>query len=328
MEKLANYIFRRLLSTILILFIIASVNFLVFRLMPGDPVMSMIEPGFSQEDIEQLYKQFGLDKSLGQQYILYIKNLGSLEFGHSFYSGRAVITELKERLPNTVLLLGTSLVFTMLLGVTLGILAAYKQKTLIDYLTIGSSLYAHAMPTFFFQLILLMIFGGIFHLFPVSGSMSVPPPTELFPRIIDRVYHMVLPVFSLVIIGMGSWALYVRNSMVDVLEQGYIVTARAKGLNISKILFHHAFKSILPSVITLAFLSLPQVISGAVITETVFSWHGVGRYLLQAVLRSDYPAAQGAFFMMAIAVVFCNLLADIVYGVVDPRIRVGAGEGR
>ena len=163
---------------------------------------------------------------------------------------------------------------------------------------------------------------------PIHGTMSAPPPDGSWARFLDRLWHLILPAGSNILIGFGSWALYTRNTMLEALGQDYIVTARAKGLPRSEVLYHHALRSVLPPIVTLIFMSLPGAVSGAVITESIFSWHGVGRYLLDATLQMDYPAAQGAFYLIALAVIISNLMADIAYGLVDPRIRVGAGAGK
>lgn len=323
-----QYILRRFLYALVTLFVILSLNFAIFRLMPGDATTMIIDPRFTPEAIAELRKQFGLDESLTVQYVNYLKSLLTFDFGLSFTSRRPVIQELGERLPNTLILLGTAFLFTMGLGIAVGVFAAARQGSLIESTVTASGLFAHAMPTFFLELIALLLFGYYFPICPIRGSMSAPPPQGFIPALLDRLHHMVLPVGCLVLIGFGSWALYTRNSMLEALGQDYIVTARAKGLSRREILYRHAFRSILPPIITIVFLSLPGIVSGAVVTETIFSWFGVGKYLLDAVLQQDYPAAQGAFYLIALAVVISNLMADVVYGLVDPRIRVGAGEER
>jgi peptide/nickel transport system permease protein len=214
---------------------------------------------------------------------------------------------------------------TAAVGISIGVYSAANRGRFTEKFVVGAGLFAHAVPGFFVQLLLLLMFGYYWPILPIHGTMSAPPPDGAFAQFLDRVWHIILPAGSNLIMGFGSWALYTRNTMLEALGQDYIVTARAKGLPKRDILYHHALRSVLPPIVTLIFMSLPGAVSGAVITESIFSWHGVGRYLLDATLQLDYPAAQGAFYLIALAVIISNLLADIAYGLVDPRIRVGAG---
>ncbi len=323
-----SYILRRVIYALIVLFVIITVNFFIFRVMPGDPVKMIIDPKMKPEVREALYEQYGLKKPMSEQYFLYLKNLLTLNLGLSFTTSRPIMDELLERLPNTLKLLGIALILEILIGVSVGIFAASKRGSAVETFVTSAGLFTHAVPGFFFQLILLLLFGFLIPIFPIRGTMSAPPPVGAWAQLLDRIHHLILPVFSLVIINFGYWALYTRNAMVEALGQDYIVTARAKGLSKKTVLRHHAFRSILPPIITIIFLSLPGIISGAVVTETIFSWFGVGRYLLDAVLKQDYPAAQGAFYFIALLTIISNFVADIVYGLVDPRIRVGGGEGK
>lgn len=323
-----TYLWRRLVYALIVLFVIVTFNFAIFRLMPGDATKMIIDPAFEPEAILELRRQFGLDEHPLVQYWKYITSLLRFDLGLSFGSRRPVVDELMERLPNTIVLFLVSFVMTASAGVAVGVYAASRRGTFADNLVTGSGLFAHAVPVFWIQLLLLMLFGYYVPILPIRGTISAPPPDGFLLALLDRVHHLILPAGSLTIIGLGSWALYTRNTMLEALGQDYIVTARAKGLPRRDILYRHALRSVLPPIVTLVFMSLPGAVSGAVITETIFSWHGVGRYLLDAVLQQDYPAAQGAFYLIALAVIISNLLADMAYGLVDPRIRVGAGERR
>lgn len=316
------YVWRRLLYGLITLFIILTVNFVIFRIMPGDPISLVISPEFTPEMRQLLMKQFGLDQPLPTQYVLYLKNMLTFNFGRSFYDRQPVLDELLDRLPNTLMLLGTAFVLNVFIGITLGLQMAAKQGTRLETAITGISLFLNAMPAFFVGLVLLLIFGYYWPIFPIRGTMSVPPPTEFWDIVVDRIHHLVLPVAAVVLSGYGSWYLYTRNNIVGALTQDYILTARAKGLTNREVLYRHAFRSVLPPIVTLVFLSLPGLITGAVITEQIFSLYGVGRYLIEATLRHDYPVVQGAFFIIALAVLVCNFLADLVYGLVDPRIRL------
>jgi peptide/nickel transport system permease protein len=294
----SGYWARRTGSALLVLGLVLVLNFVLFRMMPGDPVASIIAPNFSPEAKARLSEVYGLDQSLPVQFLRYVRSTLTFDFGRSFRTGRPVMEELKSRLPNTVGLLGTSLVLSF------------------------------SFPSFFVQLVLLMAFAAALPLFPLRGTLSVPPPAGGLPLLIDYLWHMALPVFSLVLLGFGGWALYVRNLMVKILGEDFILLARARGLPERNIILGHAFRTLLPPLLTIFLLSLPGIVSGAVITETVFSLHGVGRFLLEAVTGHDYPAAGASFFLLALLTVSCNLLSDLLYGLTDPRVRMERGGGR
>jgi len=320
-----SYLIRRVVYAILVLFVILTFNFVLFRLMPGDPEKMIIDPKFTPQAKMELRRLYGLDQPLYRQYINYLLSLLRFDLGLSFSTGRPVWSELKERLPNTIVLFIATFAGTATVGISLGVYAAANREKFAEKFVVGSGLFAYAVPGFFIQLLLLLLFGYYWPILPIHGTMSAPPPEGTLAVLWDRIWHLILPAGSNVLIGFGSWALYTRNTMLEALSQDYVVTARAKGIPRREILYHHALRSVLPPIVTLIFMSLPGAVSGAVITESIFSWHGVGRYLLDATLKMDYPAAQGAFYLIALAVIISNLLADIAYGLVDPRIRVGAG---
>lgn len=320
MNTLNNYWLRRVLSSLLVIAVVLSLNFFLFRLMPGDPTGSLLDPRFSPEAKQELLKSYGLDKPLSQQFFMYVKQMLTFRFGISFMSQRPVWQELAERLPNTLLLLFPALLLSAVLGTLLGVAAAKGRGRLTEKAVLLSGAISFSFPSFFVQLVLLLLLAHAFPIFPLRGSLSVPPPTGFWNLVVDRAWHMALPIVSLVLLGFGSWALYVRNLMVKVLGEDFILLARAKGLRENEVLWGHAFRTALPPIVTIFFLSLPGVISGAVITETVFSLHGIGKFLLDSVLGHDYPAAGAAFYLMSLVTVICNLLADVVYTFVDPRI--------
>ena len=323
---MTGYWVRRTGSALLVLAMVLALNFALFRMMPGDPVASIIDPNFSPEAKARLSEVYGLDKPMAVQFLHYVKSTLSFDFGVSFLTGRPVLEELRSRLPNTVALLGTSLVITALLGTWLGIKAALRRGSALEKAVLWSGALSFSFPSFFVQLVLLMAFAASMPLFPLRGTLSVPPPQGVLPLAADYLWHMALPVFSLVLLGFGGWALYVRNLMVKILGEDFILLARARGLPSKNILWGHAFRTLLPPLLTIFLLSLPGVVSGAVITETVFSLHGVGRFLLEAVTGHDYPAAGASFFLLALLTVGCNLLSDVLYGVTDPRVRLDRGK--
>lgn len=316
------YVWRRVGYGLITLFVIMTLNFVIFRIMPGDPVSLIMSPDFTPEMRALLRETYGLDQPMLTQYFLYLKNTIMFDFGRSFYNRQPVLDELLSRLPNTLMLLGTAFLLNVVIGVTLGLRMATRPGSRLETTVTGVSLFLNAMPGFFVGLLLLLAFGYYWPIFPIRGTMSVPPPVEFWPMIVDRLYHFVLPVTAVTLSGYGSWYLYTRNNVIGALSQDYVLTARAKGLPANQVLYRHAFRSVLPPIVTLVFLSLPGLITGAVITETIFSLYGVGRYLIEATTQQDYPVVQGAFFIIALSVLVCNLLADLVYGLVDPRIRL------
>lgn len=316
-----RYWTKRIAGTFLVLAVVLVLNFLLFRMMPGDPVASIIDPRFSPEAKEQLRRMYGLDLPLSKQFLLYVKQMLTFRFGISFLTQRPVWEEISSRIPNTVFLLGSSLLLSAFTGTILGIKAAVRRGTLTEKIVLWGGAVSFSFPSFFVQLVLLMCFSYFVPLFPLRGSMSVPPPQGIIASAADYIWHMALPVLSLAMLGFGGWALYVRNLMVKILGEDFVLMARARGLPSRQIIWGHAFRTILPPIMTIFLLALPGVVSGAVITETVFSLNGVGRFLLESVTGHDYPAAGAAFFLLALMTILSNLLADIAYGLVDPRVR-------
>jgi len=317
-----TFIWRRIGYGLITLFIIVTLNFVIFRIMPGDPTSLVLSPDFTPEMRQLLLEKYGLDQPLPIQYVLYLKSMLTFDFGRSFYNRQPVLEELLARLPNTLMLLGTAFVLNVFIGVTLGLRMATKQGTRLEAAVTGVSLFLNAMPGFFIGLLLLLAFAYYWPIFPIRGTMSVPPPTEFWDIVLDRIHHFILPVAAVTLSGYGSWYLYTRNNVIGALSQDYVLTARAKGLPEQVVLYRHAFRSVLPPIVTLVFLSLPGLITGAVITEQIFSLYGVGRYLIEATTQQDYPVVQGAFYIIALAVLISNMLADLAYGLVDPRIRL------
>ena len=237
-------------------------------------------------------------------------------------SRKPVWDELLSRLPSTLILMSLSMFLSAVLGIWLGIKAALNRGKFSEKLVLRAGAITSSFPGFFVQLVLLMLFARTFAIFPLRGSLSVPPPTEFFPLMADYAKHLALPVISLTILGFGGWALYVRNLMVRALGEDFVLMARARGLSSSRIVYGHAFRTILPPIVTILLMSLPGLVSGAVITESVFSLYGVGTFLLEAVSGHDYPSAGAAFYLLALMTVLCNFAADIAYGFVDPRVRI------
>lgn len=325
-----EYLIKRVIVSILVLWIIASLNFVIFQVVsPVQPHHTILDPEFSPEQRNMLAQLFGVFEPLHIRYVKYIRNMFTWQFGYSFRTLAPVIEEISYRLPSTVLLLGLSLVGTILVGIPMGILAASRRGSKVDVTVIGGGLLTWGVPTFFIQLIFMLFlcyysyiwFG--FQVFPTRGLYSTPPPTNPLLYMADIAWHLALPLLTLIIASFGSWALYTRSILLDSLTQDYVVTARAKGLTERTVLYRHAFRSTLPPIVTMIALAVPGVVGGAMITEWLFTLPGIGRYYLQSLLAADYPVVQSVLFIYAVLTIFANLVADLLYGVLDPRIRVG-----
>lgn len=323
------YILKRVVISLLVLYIIASLNFVLFQVVaPIDYVSTIVDPNMTQEQRDMLRREFGLDQSYPVRYAVYLKNMFTWTFGLSFANRMPVSRELSWRLPNSILLLGTAQVAIILVGIPLGILAGSKRGSKTDVTVTGSGLFAWGVPTFYIQLLFMLFF--CYYLFiwfgvrvPVGNIMSWPPPKNPIVRIADVANHLALPVLTLVVASFGGWALYVRNMMIDALTQDYIVTARAKGLKERTVLYKHAFRSTLPPIVTMIAMAVPGIVTGAMITEYIFSLPGIGQWYLSSLLAGDYPVVQAVLYIYAVLMIAANLFSDLVYGVLDPRIRVG-----
>ena len=316
-----RWFLKRLLSSFVVLAAVLVLNFLLFRMMPGDAVSTIIDPSFSPEAKENLRALYGLDRPLWEQFVIYIRQMLTFSFGLSFLSRKPVWDELVSRLPVTLTLTVSSMALSSALGVWLGIKAALNRGRLAEKIVLRASAVTSSFPGFFVQLVLLMLFARALPIFPLRGTLSVPPPTGALGIFLDYGWHLALPVLSLSLMGFGGWALYVRNLMVRALNEDFALMARARGLSRGRVVWH-AFRTILPPILTILLMSVPGLVSGAVITESVFSLHGVGTFLLEAISGHDYPSAGASFYLRALITVFCNLLADITYGLVDPRVRI------
>ena len=328
---LRTYIIRRVILFVFILWLVATFNFIVFG---GDPLAGIYEQWMDPKTMEMLTQGFGLNGPLLYRYVMYLRNMFTYGlvppyFGWSTHDYDFIAVGMSRRLPLTLFVLGTSLVITMTFGILLGLFAASKQETKTDAAITASFLLTWGMPLFVTEWMSVFLFSYLYtvhgiKIFPVVGMTSVPAPTGL-ALYADIAWHFSLPIICLVLAGIGSWVLRTRNMIVDALTQDHIVTARAKGLSERTILYKHAFKSILPPVATMITLAIPGIVTGAIMTETIFGIEGIGKWFVHALDTSvaDYPVVQAVLFIYATLVIICNLIADFLYGVLDPRIRVG-----
>jgi peptide/nickel transport system permease protein len=319
---LIRYIIRRVLLAIPLLWGLATITFFLVRLAPGDPLALYYNPEIDPSVMEAVRERLGLDQPLHIQYVKWIGALAQGELGVSFKHHRPVAEILAETLPNTLLLTGLALLFDLGLGVLLGVVAATRQYSKVDHGTSLLALFLYSMPGFWLGLMMIILFALKLGWLPASQMQSVDAEFLPFlPRLLDQAAHLVMPVFVLGIASAASVARYMRASLLEVIRQDYIRTARAKGLSERRVVFNHALRNALLPIITLLGLYLPFLISGAVVTETIFAWPGMGRLTIDAIFSRDYPVVMAANLLAGVMVVFGNLVADVLYGIADPRIR-------
>ena len=323
--SLSRYIFKRITFFIITLFITITINFLLPRLMPGNPVDYFLrDPSITPEERALLIQQFGLDKDVFTQYILYIKNLFTGNLGVSFrYYPRPVTEVLLSRLPWTLYLLGISYSLATVIGIILGAYAAWKKESKVDLLTIGIAFITRSMPIFWLGMLTLYIFSVHLGWFPLSGAVTAGAEYSSFLDFaLDVLRHSILPMIVITIFLLGPPALITRGLVLDSLTEPYVDTAIAKGLPPRVILFKHALRPVSLPLSSYTAILLGYVVGGAVFTETVFSWPGVGRLIYEAIMRRDYPLIQGAFLLISISVLIANFIVDFIYAYLDPRVRL------
>jgi peptide/nickel transport system permease protein len=304
------------------IFFVIILNFILFRLLPGDPITLLYRnPALTSKQIAMLHSQFGLDKPLWYQLIIYIENSYIGNFGISFYWKAPVISVIIPAIENSLILLLPANLIAILLGIITGVISAWHNGTKLDGAILGISLAFYAMPTFWLGSMLIVVaiyIGGI----PVVGMYSISFLGEnLLMRFVDFLGHLALPLITLTLVLYGEFTIIMRNSLLDVLSEDYIVTAKSKGANNNRILWKHALPNGLLPLISLIAINFGLIIGGAMFTEIVFSWPGIGYITYLAIFTRDYPVLQGVFFFVAITVVLANYIADFIYGYVDPRVR-------
>ncbi len=323
--SLKRYIIRRLAEMAIIFWIIQTVLFFLFHLAPGDPLSRMVDPGMTHEEEMILTEQLGLREPVGTQYLYFLGNFFRGRFGISFHYGRPVARIIAQRLPNTILLFTTAVILSALAGTWLGKLISWRKENRTDKIITVGALVCHTL--FLPWIAMLMLWFGAFKLgwFPVTGMISpelwILPQATAPEKALDIAWHMILPMATLFLIHFGSYLLIMRSSMLETLTEDYIFTARAKGLPENVIRDRHAAPNARLPVVTSVGLSLAFSINGGALTETVFSWPGIGRELVFAVSNNDYPLALGCFLLIAAVVLAANLVVDVLYGYLDPRIR-------
>jgi peptide/nickel transport system permease protein len=320
-----HYLAKRLLMMIPLLLGITLISFVVIHLAPGEPTDLQVElnPEASVELRERLRAQYDLDKPLMVQYGLWLKRLAVLDFGDSFSQDRRpVFDKIAERLPITILINVLSIVLILLVATPIGILSAVRQNSLFDRATTVFVFLGFATPSFWLALLLMDYFGVRLGLFPISGIQSLGYDYLSWGgQLWDRLHHLILPVFVSAFGGLAGFSRYMRSNMLEVVRQDYILTARAKGLPESTVIYKHALRNALLPVITILGLSVPGLIGGSVIFETIFAIPGMGKLFFDSVMMRDYPVIMGVLVMGAVLTLVGNLIADLSYALADPRIR-------
>jgi peptide/nickel transport system permease protein len=324
--SMLKFIVRRVIEILITLFIITTLIFILFRLMPSDPASMVISPRMTPELKEILRARFGLDKPIWYQYYIYITNVLKGDFGTSFYWQFDVFDILKARFIPTVLLFTLGYMLAYALGINLGRIIAWRRGGKLEYGSTVIGLFFYTMPIFWLGLLAIWVFSYRLDLFPVGGMKSpeiwsLGVEASFLTRLGDVLYHLFLPLTVFTVWVFTGSMLLMKNSMLETLREDYIITARAKGLPEKKIRDRHAARNAMLPVVTALSLAMAFSFNGGVLTETTFSWPGLGSTLVEASLNYDYPLAQGAFIMLAGVVLLAVLIADLLYAYLDPRIK-------
>ncbi|MDO3410399.1 ABC transporter permease [Saccharibacillus sp. CPCC 101409] len=311
-----NYIIRRIVQAIPLLFVISIVSFSLIKLAPGDPVLSFVTPDMGADDVARIRQSMGLDQPAYVQYFAWFKNVLTGDLGYSLVSHRPVSTMILERIPATFGLMGASLLLSLLFALPLSMLAGAKQNSIPDRILSLLSYIGISIPSFWFSMMLIYLFAVEFHWLPSMGMRTIGVDS-----IWDILKHGILPCTVLTFINVSVYMRYIRSNTISQLEEDYVQIQYAYGASTGTVLLRHVFKNVILPVVTILGMSLPELIAGAFITESVFSWPGMGSLGITAVHGLDYPVIMGITMISSILLVIGNLAADILYGAVDPRIK-------
>lgn len=315
------YLVRRLVQSILVLALISVAIFVIIHLAPGGPAI-LVAPDLTPADRQYIMRNLGLDQPLGVQVLKWLRAVARGDFGRSLSDQRPVMELIRERLPATVLLSSFALAVALCVGAPLGVAAARRPNSWIAYSTEGLSAFGISVPSFWLGIMLILLFSVRWRLLPSAGMTTLG---RAFSPV-DLMRHMLMPTVVLAVFYLAQIASYSRSSMLDVMHRDYVRTARAKGVGEGSVLYHHALRNALIPMVTVVGLLLPRLVGGAAITETIFSWPGLGRLAVEAAFKRDYPLIMGTTVIFAVAVIASNLLVDIVYALIDPRVRLGGEE--
>lgn len=317
-----KYSLKRILQLIPTIFIVVFIVFVVTRVIPGDPASVMLGPQASVEAVEELRDNLGLNDPIIEQFGRYLKDVAKGDFGDSYYYNQPVTKLINERFPNTLILAVLSIIIGLLVGIPVGVISATKQYSVFDYTFMILALIGISVPIFWLAMMAVLLFSVNLGWLPSVGMGE--------GSIIDIIQHLVLPSLCLATGPTAVFARFTRSSMLDITKQDYIKTARAKGLKEKLVIWRHAFKNALPPIITIAGMQFSQLLSGAVLTETIFSWPGLGKLIVDAIQNRDYTLVQGSVIYVAFIYVIINLIVDICYALLNPKVKAsfeGGGEG-
>ena len=306
-----KYFLVKTLRAFLTTFLLVVFVFFVLRI-TGDPAQAMLPDDATEEDYIEFRQLWGLDKPLMEQFYIYCKNFVHGDFGQSYKDGRDVFEIISQRLPKSVWLMGMSIIFSIVVGLPLGIYAALHRNSFGDRFIMGTAVFGFSMPNFFLGIMFILIFSMKLHWLPSAGS--------------DTWLHLLMPMITIGMTRMGSYARYTRSAMLNVLSKPYIITAKAKGASRNRMVYLHALPNAAIPIVTVIGTSIGHMVGGSVVIENVFAWPGVGRLLVPSVAVRDLPVVQAIVIIMGLAMVLANLLVDFTYGLLDPRIRVTAGD--
>ncbi|MCC7319935.1 MAG: ABC transporter permease [Rubellimicrobium sp.] len=315
---MSRYLLSRFWQSIVLLVLVSLIGFFVLNLAPGGPLSQFaLTPGMSKEELDRIAAQMGLDRPLVVQYLDWFIRLVQGDWGRSFRDGRPVIRIIGDHLFATLLLMGASMALSVVIGVWIGVRSALREGSLYDYGATVFAMVALSIPTFWFGLVAIYVFSLWLGWLPAGNMYTIGDASFS-----DHASHLIMPAVVLALVNVAIWSRYMRSATLDVLGHDFIRTARAKGLHPRRILFKHVLGNTLVPMVALAGLQLPSLLGGALVTETVFTWPGMGRLLLDSLGYNDYPVIMGLLMFSALMVVFSNLLADILIALVDPRIRL------
>ncbi|HEY9854514.1 MAG TPA: ABC transporter permease [Stenomitos sp.] len=316
---MTRYLARRLLTAVPLLIGISALLFILMNQVPGGPLAVYgANPHMHAADRARLIHAMGLDLPIHMRYFKWLLAAVQGDLGHSIFTGRPVLEMIAERTPNTLVLMGLSTVVSLVVGIALGVYSAIKPYSKFDYAATTASFLGYSLPTFWFGIMLMMVFAAKLHWLPAGGMHSLGQEGNW----VDGLSYLVLPVTVLSIVSVASWSRFMRSSMLEVLRADFIRTARAKGQTERVVIGYHALRNALLPVVTVVMMAMPGLFGGAVMTETIFAWPGIGRLFYDSMGKSDYPVMMGVLMISAVLVVVFNLLADVLYSVVDPRIQM------
>jgi peptide/nickel transport system permease protein len=322
-----RYVAGKLVQALLTLGFVLVFNFILFRVMPGNPITLLLRGSgaITPQVIADLERDFGLDQPLPQQFVTYAADTLTGNFGVSLANGEAVTSRIGDRIWPTILLIGASTIASAAIGLVIGIYGGWRRGSAFDVGSLGFTLVAYSMPEFWFGILILMAFAGgvgfFPEIFPTGGYQTPGADLTGFGHAIDVLNHLFLPWLTLTVAYLGEYALIMRSSILDVMGEDFVTTARAKGLREKQVLWRHTVPNALLPTMTLTFLSLGFVFAGAITIEYIFSWPGLGLLTVEAIDDKDFPMLQALFLLFSAAVIVANLIADVLYAYLDPRVR-------